>query len=265
MTASLHADITQVFKWPTVAELVARLDRPAADPAPRVTINEGRGGAPLILIHPAEGLSFAYLALRRHLPGQAIVALNDPHLGRAHHASLEAMAEDYCRAVRELCPEGPYHLGGWSFGGLVSLEMARRLSAERRPPGRVLLLDSHDPSTLRGADVDRAEIEAEIEAQLRAEGCDPSSPEGRALSSEIWHAGRLASRYRPARYDGRVVLLQAQPDARRAPAGDQGHANGWTAETLPELRVLQIPGEHRRIFDREHIAALAAAIAQALA
>ena len=38
-------------------------------------------------------------------------------------------------------PDGPYHLGGWSLGGVVALEMARQLADAGAPVGTVVLFD----------------------------------------------------------------------------------------------------------------------------
>jgi acetoacetyl-CoA synthetase len=43
------------------------------------------------------------------------------------HGTVEAMAADYVREVKARQPDGPYYLCGYSFGGLVVFEMARRL------------------------------------------------------------------------------------------------------------------------------------------
>ena len=40
---------------------------------------------------------------------------------------MEAMAAEYLRAVKARQADGPYYLCGYSFGGLVAFEMARRL------------------------------------------------------------------------------------------------------------------------------------------
>ena len=37
------------------------------------------------------------------------------------------MAEHYLAAIRQVQPEGPYQLAGWSFGGTLALEMAQQL------------------------------------------------------------------------------------------------------------------------------------------
>ena len=51
-----------------------------------------------------------------------------PHrAGRGGLNSIEAMAADHLRSMRALQPNGPYLLGGHCNGGLVALEMARKL------------------------------------------------------------------------------------------------------------------------------------------
>jgi pimeloyl-ACP methyl ester carboxylesterase len=46
---------------------------------------------------------------------------------------VEDMAQYYVEGLNELQPCGPYILIGYSFGGLVALEMAQRLSDSGEP------------------------------------------------------------------------------------------------------------------------------------
>jgi thioesterase domain-containing protein len=55
------------------------------------------------------------------------------------------MAARYLAAVREAQPRGPYRLLGWSFGGLVAFEMARRLRQEGEEVALLALLDTAVP------------------------------------------------------------------------------------------------------------------------
>ena len=44
-------------------------------------------------------------------------------------ASREEMVDLYLSALTERQPRGPYRLGGWSFGGMLAFELARRLES----------------------------------------------------------------------------------------------------------------------------------------
>jgi thioesterase domain-containing protein len=50
-------------------------------------------------------------------------------IARADHPRVEDLAAWYVAEVRAVQPEGPYFLGGLSFGGIVLFEMAQQLCA----------------------------------------------------------------------------------------------------------------------------------------
>src|SRR5262249_52982882 len=58
---------------------------------------------------------------------------------------LEEMAARYAEAIRTVQPEGPYHLGGWSLGGLVAFEMARQLTEQGYEVATLAVLDVPAP------------------------------------------------------------------------------------------------------------------------
>ena len=55
------------------------------------------------------------------------------------------MAAHYVREIRSLQPEGPYHLGGSSFGGVIAFEMARQLRVHGQWVGVLALFDTYGP------------------------------------------------------------------------------------------------------------------------
>ncbi|KAA8885014.1 amino acid adenylation domain-containing protein [Nocardia colli] len=110
----------------------------------------------LFCIHPSSGISWSYLGFAQKLrPGRPIYALQAPDLsGREPSlSSIEEFADRYVREIRVLQPSGPYHLLGWSFGGLIAHAIAAKLQASGDSVGLVALLDSDT------ADVDSAEVE----------------------------------------------------------------------------------------------------------
>ena len=56
--------------------------------------------------------------------------------------SLQAIAARFIREMRSLQPEGPYALGGISFGGMVALEIAQQLLASGQRVSLLALLDT---------------------------------------------------------------------------------------------------------------------------
>ncbi|QDY80661.1 amino acid adenylation domain-containing protein [Streptomyces qinzhouensis] len=166
--------IRTLFEAPTVAQLAKQLKNPApprqqspahrrpgrpaaphppGPPAPRDRLEpllplrtEGTA-PPLFCVHPGSGLGGAYAGLLRHLgPDRPVYALQAPGLSapaEAAPASVEEMAADYIRRIRTVRPSGPYHLLGWSFGGLVAHAMATRLQSRGRQVGLLAVLDAY--------------------------------------------------------------------------------------------------------------------------
>ncbi len=62
--------------------------------------------------------------------------------GEKAHTSIEAMAADYLKEIKKRQPSGPYHLCGYSSGGLAAFEIARRLSESGDEVGLVGLFDT---------------------------------------------------------------------------------------------------------------------------
>ncbi|MCZ6862200.1 MAG: thioesterase domain-containing protein, partial [Alphaproteobacteria bacterium] len=55
------------------------------------------------------------------------------------YETVEDVAERMLRDIRAARPSGPYLFVGYSFGGIIGLEMASRLSVEGEKVGLVLL------------------------------------------------------------------------------------------------------------------------------
>jgi amino acid adenylation domain-containing protein len=64
--------------------------------------------------------------------------------------SLEELAAHYVKDLREFQPQGPYHLVGWSFGGMIAFEMACQLRIQNQAVGLLGLLDAGNLAVWRG-------------------------------------------------------------------------------------------------------------------
>jgi acyl transferase domain-containing protein len=103
---------------------------------------------PLFLIHDIGGTVLRYEHLARQFPDdQTIYAIESRGLsGLPVDYSVEAMARHYVEQIRKRQPQGPYFVAGHSFGGLVTYEIARQLTAQNETMGLVGLLDTFQRS-----------------------------------------------------------------------------------------------------------------------
>ncbi|GAA3121371.1 hypothetical protein GCM10020254_80770 [Streptomyces goshikiensis] len=84
------------------------------------------------MVHPMGGNVLCYVGFARHLPDdQPLYALQaaGAEPGTTALRTVEDLADSYLTALRAAQPHGPYTIGGWSFGGFVAFEIARRLRA----------------------------------------------------------------------------------------------------------------------------------------
>lgn len=66
--------------------------------------------------------------------------------GSAMPQMLDEMVDHYVNCIRMVQPKGPYVIGGYSFGGLIAMEMARRLHAEGETIKHLIMFDTY-PAT----------------------------------------------------------------------------------------------------------------------
>ena len=289
--------LAALFQGATVARVAARLreGRPIAA-SPLVALQPHGARPPLFLVHPSGGGAFCYLALAAALSqDQPVYAFQSPALAEAEPQprDVPALAEQYLALLRERQPEGPYRLGGWSFGGLVAYEMARSLEAQGQEVALLALLDARpaDPAAelpddlslliafaqdlglpLERLDLDLAdlaertldELLALVLEQARAAqvvhedlGLDDLR---RLLLVFKQHLAAMRD-YRPAPYGGPLTLFPATQGRRYDPADP---AAGWGG-LVRRASLHPVDSDHFALVRPPHIAAVAAALAEALA
>lgn len=106
----------------------------------------GKGSrSPFFLMHSHGGNILEYQPLANLLKNdRPIYALQCSGLdgGPVVESSVEEMAFRYLKEIRTIQPEGPYHLGGFCFGGCLAIEMAHLLRVGGEKVEVVVLINS---------------------------------------------------------------------------------------------------------------------------
>jgi len=114
----------------------------------------------LFLIHPLGGHVFVYRDLVHDLGSeQPVYGLQAQGFeGNAEPLTrVEDMATLHIEALRVRQPEGPYFLGGTSFGGMIAFEMAQQLHALGQKVAWLIMMDTPGPGQMPKKVEDNAE------------------------------------------------------------------------------------------------------------
>ncbi|MGX6449346.1 alpha/beta fold hydrolase, partial [Patulibacter sp. S7RM1-6] len=258
----------------------------AAGPGPTL---DPAAPAPVFCVHPAGGLSWCYSGLARHLPpDRPLVGIQARGIARPEPLppSLGAMADDYVARIREVRPHGPYHLLGWSLGGMVVHAMAARLRAAGEEVGLVALLDAYPSDGLRRIEPpDEAEalsallamggygeevlhgrpisVDVVVDA-LRAEGSAMASIDRGtllAIKDTYVNTATILREYEHETYPGDVLFLRASEGV----IDDDQTPQAWAPYLGGTLEVHDVACTHREMCGPEPLARIGALVAARLA
>ncbi|GAA2654990.1 MULTISPECIES: thioesterase domain-containing protein [Streptomyces] len=245
---------------------------------------------PLFCVHAVSGSAYSYAGLSRLLDeGRPVYGFEAPGFDndRTPVRSLPALADEYTEILRAFRPSGEYRLMGWSLGGLLAHEMAKRLTAAGEKVANLIMVDSGLPVVMPlppERDIlirfirDMMGLE-EAPSELRKLFADwPADVAPDVVFEAVEESGLL-----PEEFD--AYLLGGQYDVFRAhlegfysidvtggydgPAvhvmADQSVAEDMRWKRLmPGLREHTIPGTHHSIWNAESLPTLTRIIQDAL-
>jgi amino acid adenylation domain-containing protein/HAD superfamily phosphatase (TIGR01681 family) len=144
--------LSVVFQAPTVGQMAGYLrdEKTLTLGSSLVEIQPKGGKPPLYFVHGVGGGMFwGYTNLSRSLgTDQPLYALKSRSMdGQEEFATIEEMAAQYVADIRAFQTKGPYHLGGYCFGGNVAYEMARQLTARGEKVALLVVLNCAPPNT----------------------------------------------------------------------------------------------------------------------
>jgi amino acid adenylation domain-containing protein len=250
--------VRDLFAAPTVAELMKRMTLSSVRDSLDVLLPIRAQGSkpPFFCIHPSGGLSWCYMPLAQYAPadvplygvqGRGIEGTTE--LPR----SLKEMAADYVEQIRSVRPNGPYHLLGWSFGGLAAHEMAVQLQAAGEEVGALVILDQYPWVREPDAEADdhddepEADQEAEFDRLVDVVRKEAGESLGVATDEEIGNIARIIQNNRViqighehGRFDGKALVIVAGEDRPQDAPG----VELWKPYVTGEISEIALPCTH---------------------
>ena len=289
----------------TIADLVRALIYSGISPDRPISLIalQPRGElAPFFCVHSIGGDAVQYRLLAKHLgedrPLHAFHRRADDDLS----VDVPTLAARYIDLMRLTQPEGPYHLGGYSFGAVVAYEMARQLIAAGDTVAQLLVVDTRCPAwrpSIRNLLPTLVRCAANIPAWLRDEAKNSGNSQLMLRITDLARASLRKMAGLPVDSLPGLDLSKLQPDtinvvgahlhiARQYrnnlpshPAKplnvhvirssaqplrflDAGPYMGWEVIAADRARVTVIEGNHQSITRDPGVRVLATAVGQAL-
>jgi amino acid adenylation domain-containing protein len=258
--------IATLLQSPTIERLAVILRQKGAPTwSCLVPIQTAGSKPPFFCIHGANGAVVRFHALAQYLgPDQPFYGLQAQGLdpGSSCHMRTEEMASHYINEIRTVQPQGPYFLGGYSFGGAIAFEMAQQLASQGEPDTLVVLFDTVFP----GPSV--AQSNSSTWSAFLTFFRIPASQRSQYISRMITAPIRMVKRqvhvarlprivkqvrnaclraqveYTPQPYPGRVILFRSN----HKPLGQLSDPrSGWSECAINGLEVHEIAGNHENI------------------
>ena len=234
-----------------------------------VAVQPGAEGIPLFVVHGAGGNVLNVRDLARAMGRtRAVFGLQASGIDGISPPgeSIEQMAQSYLDEIRVVQPRGPYLLVGYSGGGIVAFEMARRLEATGEAIGVLAFIDTFHPQMplpqvnastrlerLRREGMSYVRAAVGRLRKSRRDARDARRIEEHLAAGEpiplalrelhlIRNFDRAAHRYSPSAWTGKALLFKAEEVDYYYQAG--GPTYGWDNTVLGGIEIVPIPGDH---------------------
>ncbi|SCF49123.1 amino acid adenylation domain-containing protein [Micromonospora matsumotoense] len=247
--------VRDLFVAPTVAALIERMDLSTMADGLDVLLPIRTKGdqPPVFCLPPAGGLSWSYSPLSRFVPKDTpLYGLQAPGLDgkRPLSTSLRDAATVSLEHIRSVQPTGPYHLLGWSYGGVLAQEIAVQLQAAGETVGALIILDQYpkDPGIQAViGDEPAPDEETQLAALTEVVRKEAGAVLGNAPDEELRRFAVLwrnnftcINAHEYGRFDGDALLVVADRNIPEgAPTGEL-----WKPYITGEISEVRLPCGH---------------------
>lgn len=243
----------------------------------------------IFMIHGAGGDILTFQPTGRYLAGRynvwGIQAAGVDGESPVHDTQAEVV-RDYLAEIRQVQPSGPYLLAGFSTGGVIGVELVKRLQADGQTVEALILIDAFHPSmqprtiplsehlaalVRTGPSYGFSKLRQRVERRrlnkaIERSTSDPSSAGPVPLEVRKWevtgHIIDLWADYAVSEMDVPVIMMSSE-EVFDIWEGVIDDARGW-GSVASDLRIVKVPGDHMNLLEEPHARVFAERLADAL-
>lgn len=222
-----------------------------------ISLAEGIHKENFFCIHPSGGNIFCYRELSKYFSKKrSFIAIQSIGINNNNfcNISLEDMAKLYLDEIRKYQKNGPYFLGGWSFGGSVAYEIAKQLYDIGEKTHPVILIDSPIPFK---REIPTLSYLNEWFQNDFGEGLNYLDQEQQVKLFNIFKTNVIAlSNYCPEKTNIPVIVFKANKilinELLQHP---QVSSKDWGWKTLTDniVNVIELSGDHYSILEKDNV------------
>ncbi|HEX8288567.1 MAG TPA: thioesterase domain-containing protein, partial [Pyrinomonadaceae bacterium] len=253
---------------------------------------------PFFCVHAVGGNILEYNDLAKHLDSdQPFYGLQAIGLDgkTAPLTDVEDMANAYLKEIRQIQPEGPYYIGGRSFGGTVAYEIACKLVEQGEKVALLAIFDSYPKGWLKLCSDEEAKNYKKEFLKLRIKGhlenwkqlgmigkvkyfLEKAGYKTRKYKNLLWRIMQklgfgkeqtvsttirdieeinymAIKKYVPKLYSGTVTFFCAVEEV-----CPEENLTGWRFLAQGGVDVVEVPGDHQTLIKEPNVQHLAVAL-----
>ena len=273
--------------------LAHQMHRPLSEEAawtPVVPLQTAGANTPVFLIAGLGGNILNFEPVSRAFEDRPVYGVETHGLNKNSQVltGVEEMAQAYLEEMQRIRPDGPYHIAGYSFGGILAFEMAQQLRRSGQEVGLLGLIDTvewhYSQNVLASMQfTDRLDflygstvkqllfgphrgqtLIRRVNASLdhyrlsisRSFGREPKPSEATTEHRNYY----AMTRYQPQPYDGELHLFRCPDQSRRRGSDTQ---LGW-GPLSKHVSIVEIPGKHETVLSEPFVHTFSAELRSAL-
>jgi amino acid adenylation domain-containing protein len=158
------------------------------------------------------------------------------------YTTVESIAKHFIEELLTVRPEGPYLIGGYSFGGLVAFEMAQQLTSAGHDVPLLVMFDSYAPEEFVKVMKEEEHLYDPIKKMVMRQLVKIRRKNGKLEDPKLRHFhiidtyDEAAKIYKPKPYAGPVTVFRAE----KSPGEDMG----WRKIVTGPVDIRVVPGDH---------------------